>query len=59
MTPVDAEVVLENVVPRDDHYRFHMLLIQHGREICRAPRPRCQVCPMDDVCPKVGVAARS
>lgn len=47
---------LEAIVPAADVYAFHMLLIRHGRQVCKAPRPRCEVCPLADVCPKVGVA---
>ena len=50
-----AHRVLEALVPAGDVYRFHMLLIGHGRAICKAPCPRCEACPLADVCPKVGV----
>lgn len=33
------------------------LLIEHGRKICTARAPKCQTCPVRDLCPKVGVAA--
>ena len=47
--------LLALVEPQDvDH--FHRLLVRHGREICKAPRPRCAICPLADVCPRVGVA---
>lgn len=51
----DAEDVLEQLIPAEDYYTFHMSLIRHGRQICKAQRPQCQACPLDDVCPKVGV----
>ncbi len=50
-----AHRVLESIVPAGEVYAFHMLLIGHGRAICKAPRPRCEACPLADVCPKVGV----
>lgn len=34
----------------DTYYPFHINLIRHGREICRARRPQCQVCPLQDWC---------
>jgi endonuclease III len=46
---------LEHAVPAADVYDFHMLLIRHGRQTCKAIRPRCSVCPLDPNCPKVGV----
>ena len=50
-----ARRLLEAIVPAGDVYAFHMLLIGHGRAVCKAPRPRCEACPLMDVCPKVGV----
>jgi endonuclease-3 len=46
---------LEQAVPAADVYDFHMLLIRHGRQTCKAIRPRCSACPLDAICPKVGV----
>lgn len=51
-----AHALLEAMVPAELVYPFHMNLIRHGREICKAPRPRCAACPLADLCPKVGVA---
>ncbi|MGH2775531.1 MAG: endonuclease III domain-containing protein [Actinomycetota bacterium] len=31
-------------------YEFHMQLIKHGREICKAARPRCSDCVLFDLC---------
>ena len=31
-------------------YRFHVALIRHGRQICKALTPRCAGCPLTDVC---------
>jgi endonuclease III len=30
-------------------------LIQHGRRCCTARKPRCGECPLEPVCPKIGV----
>lgn len=46
---------LLEVVPPGDAFRFHTLLIQHGRLTCRAPRPLCPACVLRDLCPKKGV----
>ncbi len=50
--PVKIERDLVKLVPREDWARFPHLLIWHGRRICDARRPRCDVCPLAlDLCP--------
>ena len=49
--PVKIERDLQRVVPRADWARFPHLLIWHGRRICDARRPRCEVCVLEDLCP--------
>jgi len=50
--PVKIERDLIRLVPRPDWGRFPHLLIWHGRRICLARRPRCDVCPLAaDLCP--------
>ncbi len=39
-----AEEILEQMVPKNGFYQFHLDLIQHGREVCKARNPRCAVC---------------
>ena len=46
-----AHVMLENLVPPRDVYKFHVLLIEHGRRICKAQQPRCGGCVLREVCP--------
>ena len=45
-----AHDVMEAIVPPEDHYAFHINLIQHGREICRARNPLCERCPITEYC---------
>jgi endonuclease-3 len=42
---------LMRIVPKEKWYSFSYLLIDHGRAICRAPTPRCEVCPVNHLCP--------
>jgi len=46
-----AHKLLEGLVPPRDVYKFHVLLIEHGRRICKAQRPRCNACVLREVCP--------
>jgi endonuclease-3 len=51
MTAEKAHAELEALVAPDDYYRFHMLLIKHGRRICSARKPVCVECPLNRDCP--------
>ena len=50
LTADQAHVALEALVQPEDYYRFHMLLIKHGRRTCAARRPACERCPLVE-CP--------
>jgi endonuclease III len=52
-----AHRLLEAAIPPAEMFDAHMLLIRHGRVLCKALRPRCDTCPLEDVCPRVGVSA--
>jgi endonuclease-3 len=45
-----AHDLLEQAVPADAVYAFHVNMILHGRQICRALRPACERCPLSDLC---------
>jgi endonuclease-3 len=53
-----AHDLLEEVVPPDRMYAAHVLLIRHGRLVCRAPRPICGMCPLTDLCPYFDLVQR-
>ncbi|MEO6060295.1 MAG: endonuclease III [Candidatus Limnocylindria bacterium] len=46
-----AHDLLEAALQPDEMYPFHVELIRHGRDTCRAPRPICGLCPLTDLCP--------
>src|SRR3954467_6473981 len=49
--PVKIERDLMRLVPREDWARFPHLLIWHGRRVCDARRPACELCVISDLCP--------
>jgi endonuclease-3 len=46
-----AHEILGDIVPAKDVYQFHILIIEHGRRVCKAQRPRCRECVLLKVCP--------
>ena len=53
--PVKVEQVLMSLFPQEDWALLSHLLIFHGRRICIARAPRCDVCVLNDVCPSARV----
>ncbi|WP_137388348.1 endonuclease III [Rhodoligotrophos defluvii] len=49
-TPLDVEQKLNRVVPEQYKRRAHHWLILHGRYICKARKPECPRCPINDIC---------
>jgi endonuclease-3 len=49
--PNKIEQDLMSLVPRDKWMRFTDLLIFHGRRICIARKPKCEVCVLNKICP--------
>jgi len=49
--PVKIEFDLMKELPRDNWIRYNIQIIALGREICKAPTPKCEDCFLTDFCP--------
>jgi endonuclease-3 len=49
--PEKIEQDLMRLVPRDEWTDFGLRMIQHGRYTCTARKPKCDGCPVEEVCP--------
>jgi endonuclease-3 len=49
--PDKIEQDLMALIPRDAWFPFTYVMIDHGRAICVARRPRCEDCPVNELCP--------
>ncbi|GCE49506.1 endonuclease-3 [Thermosporothrix hazakensis] len=49
-----AHLIFLKVLPPEWAHTFHVDLIQHGRTICHAQRPKCSSCPLYAECAHVG-----
>jgi endonuclease-3 len=54
-TPEDTEFALRSKLPRAYWPTYNDLLVAFGQNICKPISPLCGRCPLDDICPKVGV----
>ncbi|HEK86080.1 MAG: endonuclease III [Candidatus Saccharicenans sp.] len=52
--PEKIENDLMAIVPKSDWLDFNYLLVDHGRKICQARKPRCLECVLKDLCPSFG-----
>ena len=46
-----VEQDLMRLLPHSAWLDFNHRVIYFGRAICKAPRPRCSICMMSDLCP--------
>jgi endonuclease-3 len=54
--PVTIEHELAGLIPTIEWINFSHRLIEHGRKVCDARRPRCDDCILVEICPRLGVA---
>jgi endonuclease-3 len=50
-SPVKIESELMKVIPKKHWFSLTYRLIDHGRAVCKAMRPRCDQCPLSGYCP--------
>jgi len=54
---VKVEMLLNPMVPAAERGWFSLRLILHGRRVCFARKPRCDLCVLADFCPSAAVLA--
>lgn len=53
--PAKIENDLKKIIPPERGCRFCHQLVNHGRAVCSARRPRCGECCLNEVCKRIGV----
>lgn len=48
--PLEVEQELRKVIPKNMWSNAHHYLIWHGRKICKARKPQCEICPISEYC---------
>ncbi len=54
-TPEETEMALREKLPPRYWLRINDLLVAFGQNVCRPISPLCSQCPLEDMCPKIGV----
>jgi endonuclease-3 len=57
--PVKIERDLMGLLPSKEWVDFSHRLIHHGRRVCIARSPKCEICRLEKICPRVGVVEKS
>jgi len=57
-TPLETEMALRAKLPQRYWRPINSLLVSFGQAICRPVAPHCDRCPLDAMCPKIGVNPR-
>ncbi len=53
--PTETEFALQKVLPKKHWIIFNTLLVTLGQNICTPISPKCSECPLNEICPKIGV----
>ena len=48
--PVKIEFELMEILPKENWIAYNTQIIAHGRKVCIARRPQCEVCFLNDLC---------
>lgn len=52
--PAKIEMELKKIVPEDYQLRLCHQFVYHGRAVCSARNPKCEICPIASVCKSAG-----
>lgn len=52
-TPEETETELKKIFPQKYWRHINLLLVRLGQNICRPISPRCEICTLNDLCPKI------
>jgi len=53
--PVKVEFDLKKIIPEESQLRMCHQFIDHGRAVCTARKPKCDICRLYDICDRNGI----
>ncbi len=54
-TPDETEMALKEFLPKKYWKEYNEMLVKMGQALCKPVSPECSKCPVDGLCPKIGV----
>ncbi len=57
-TAEKTHYLMQTLVPEGKSYSLHNNFLHLGRTICKAQRPKCSQCPLNDLCPSAAIDDR-
>lgn len=51
--PEETEIELKKALPQKYWRHVNILLVKFGQNVCRPVSPRCGICVLNDICPKI------
>jgi endonuclease-3 len=51
--PEETEMELKKLLPQKYWRHVNILLVKFGQNVCRPISPRCGICVLNDICPKI------
>jgi endonuclease-3 len=56
--PEETEMALRAKLPRRYWIGYNDLLVSFGQNVCAPISPRCSICPVQNLCPRIGVTTK-
>ncbi|MHA1596587.1 MAG: endonuclease III domain-containing protein [Candidatus Asgardarchaeia archaeon] len=50
-TPYETEISLRERLPKKYWKKINRILVSFGKNVCKPLHPRCDICPINDLCP--------
>ncbi|AEH24028.1 endonuclease III domain-containing protein [Pyrococcus yayanosii] len=54
-SPEKVEEYLKVLIPKEEWLYVNHAMVDHGKKVCRPIKPKCNECPVRNLCPKVGI----
>ncbi|MDP8012208.1 MAG: endonuclease III domain-containing protein [Thermoplasmata archaeon] len=57
-TPEETEIELEKIIDKKYWKILNGILVEFGKNICKPVNPKCEICPLNDLCPSSKIVAK-